>query len=84
MAYNDKGQLFNPRPVVYECGPWAGCPDGKECKLVRCREGLALEEAGSHPADAHPRGAPLLTTSTDCVNLHSSPPPTPTSHTSLY
>ena len=33
--YNDRGQLYNSRPVVYECGPWANCPDGHDCKQVR-------------------------------------------------
>ncbi|KAL4858527.1 Histone-lysine N-methyltransferase [Chlorella vulgaris] len=32
VAYNDKGQLFYARPVIYECcSAWTGCPDGKDC-----------------------------------------------------
>lgn len=41
VAYNDKGQLFYARPVIYECcSAWTGCPDGKDCTQVRKWWGL--------------------------------------------
>lgn len=41
IPYNDKGQLFHPQPMVYECSGWAGCPHGDKCSQVACSWGDA-------------------------------------------
>ncbi|KAL4443576.1 hypothetical protein ABPG75_011313 [Micractinium tetrahymenae] len=40
LPYNNAGQLFGARPAVYECGPWAGCPKGKDCPQAVSQHGI--------------------------------------------
>jgi len=35
-------QLREALPVVYECGPWAGCPLGARCPQAATQRGLSL------------------------------------------
>lgn len=57
LPYNSSGQLFCLRPVVYECGPWAGCSHGKDCPQAR-----AVAQ-GRTPLRIQPPPAPLPTQS---------------------